>query len=360
MKKILVAPLNWGLGHATRCIPIIRELQRQGTKVLIASDGRALDLLRHEFPILTCLSLPGYNIAYRSKSLIWNVATKVPHLLHAIRVENRLIQQFVKQHQLDGIISDNRLGCHSAKIPCVYLTHQIDLIVPNLMLQKMARQLNYRFIRKYNECWVCDVESEPNLSGSLSHGTPIEDLKFIGALSRLESCQDLSRIRFGTEKRYNVIAVLSGPEPQRTRLEKLILEQARQLSQRFLIVQGKPEVNEHSTPTDNIEIASFLDSRALNEAILASDIWLGRSGYSSLMDLAKLGKRAIFIPTPGQTEQEYLADRLHKQGSYFSQRQEDFDLKQALVECEKLPGLGSDFFDGIRLENTIANFLATC
>ena len=350
--KILVAPLNWGLGHATRCIPIIKELQLQGADVLLASDGRALDLLKQEFPDLPFFELPGYGITYRSKNIILNVGRSFPNLLLSIFRENRMIDKVVQQHQINGVISDNRLGCFSNRIPCVYITHQINLIIPSVFLQWVCRRMNYFFIKKYSECWVPDVGSEPNLSGVLSHGTPINTARFIGALSRMENLQ--------VSQKYDVIAVLSGPEPQRAYLEQAIISQAKKLPYRFLIVQGKTETHGHFMIGENIEVVSSMTSQTLNEAILASDLFIGRTGYSSIMDLVKLGKPALLIPTPGQTEQEYLGNLFSENNVFLIQSQGKLDLKKGMPTALKKRKMGSHFFDSEKMKQALNSFLEKC
>ena len=145
-KKSLVAPLNWGLGHATRCIPIIHELLLQGARVFLASDGRALDLLRKEFPNLPYFELPGYGVSYPSKNILINVGRSFPRLLFAVVKEHRMVDKIIQQHAIDGVISDNRMGCFSKNIPSVFITHQINLIIPSAFLQWLGRRLNYFFI----------------------------------------------------------------------------------------------------------------------------------------------------------------------------------------------------------------------
>lgn len=349
-KRILLAPLNWGLGHATRCIPIIREIQKQGAEVFLASDGRALQLLKKEFPDLPHLELPGYGIQYRSKSIVVNVLRETPTWLRAVYLEHKWIQKFIKEYKIDGVISDNRMGCFSKKVPTVFITHQINLIVPSPILQWFSRKLNYHFIQKYGECWVPDISKKTNLSGILSHNTPLNGkVKFIGALSRMKY--------YEREKKQDIIAVISGPEPQRTKLEKAFIEQAKKLPYRCLVVQGKPEENTHYFIGKNIEVVACLTTDDLNKAILGSDVFVGRSGYSSVMDLAKLRKPALFIPTPGQTEQEYLSNLYAQSGIFHSQKQEEFDLKSGIKIALKNGSLDSHFFDDRKMKKTIRDFL---
>ncbi|TAK44576.1 MAG: glycosyltransferase [Saprospiraceae bacterium] len=365
-KRILVAPLNWGLGHATRCIPIIRELQKQGAEVVLASDGRALALLRQEFPALTAIVLPGYNIHYPGANMILNMTRQLPGILWAACRETQAARQLVTRHEISGIISDNRYGCHSRVVRSVFITHQLNIKVAksgcptpghspasSFLLEKIANRFNRRYLRRFDECWIPDVEGEPNLSGELGHSQAGEEpgsFKYIGALSRMHN--------FEVPRKYDAIAVLSGPEPQRSYLEKEIIGQARRLPFRFLVVQGKTETMVRQFIEKNIEVVSHLASEELNNALLASGVFIGRSGYSSIMDLAKTGRPAILIPTPGQTEQEYLAARFSRQGVFCVQEQGHLDLAEGLKEANRCPGLSPAFFDGGLLEQVVSDFLA--
>ncbi len=351
-KRILVAPLNWGLGHATRCIPIILELQKQGAEVFIASDGRALELLRQEFPDLPTFELSSCNARYPSGNPLRNFILQIPNLLRAVFLEHREVRLLVRANEINGIISDNRFGCYCRKVRCVFVTHQLFIKMPSRLLEKIVRQVNYYFISRFNECWLPDVEGQPNLSGELSHSEQFPKnftFHYLGALSRM--------VKKEVKKKYDLIVVLSGPEPERTNFEHLILQQAKNLQQQILILQGKTEEAVHFF-YNNIEIISHLSSQELNEAILASDLFIGRSGYTSIMDLAKLGKRAVLIPTPGQTEQEYLADYFYQQGIFFCQSQMAFDLKIALEEAPKFKGLSESFFNEEALRGVVENFLS--
>ncbi|MEL6923758.1 MAG: glycosyltransferase [Bacteroidota bacterium] len=329
-KRILVAVLNWGLGHATRCIPIIRELQRQGADVLIASDGRALALLQKEFPTLSCHTLPTYGIRYATSNMFWNMATQLPGILSAIYREQRFIETFVKSHNIDIIISDNRYGCRSTDCRNIFLTHQLNIKIPNRFLEYLVARINQKLIGRFQECWIPDYETTPNLSGDLSHGKTKVNRRFIGVLSRM---QHLTKVR----KEQDVIVVLSGPEPQRSRLEAKIIAQAKALpTHNFLIISGQtdqPATTMRLSP--NVTQIAYLTSRQLNEAIAASSTVICRAGYSSIMDLVQLQKPAILIPTPGQTEQEYLAERFHRQGIFYRQSQADLDLAKAIKEINK-------------------------
>lgn len=330
-KTILVTPLNWGLGHATRCIPLIHDFLQKDYKVILASDGRALELLKIEFPHLKTLELPSYNIFYPQRFFLLCMLLQFPRVVYAIIAEHLRIRKFVRQYQINEILSDNRFGCFHSKCKSIFMTHQLHIIIPNPILQRIIRWINKTWIRTFfTECWIPDEENEPNLSGKLSHGINMPDLYYIGILSRMK--------RLNNKKEYDWIAVLSGPEPQRTFLEQKIIKQAKANHKDYkaLIIGGKSEKQEQYDIKDNIKYLSFLSTKELNEAMCAAKVVICRSGYSTLMDLMKTKNRAILIPTPKQTEQEYLAQHFLEQGIFFSQNQDEFDLEYALGQAGKM------------------------
>lgn len=319
-KNILVAPLNWGLGHATRCIPIIKALLSENYKPILASDGGALLLLQKEFPTLKCLELPSYNITYSKKGS--NFKKKLikdsPHLLRTIRKEKEAVKEIVDSENIVGIISDNRFGVRHKKIPSVFITHQLKVLSGKTTW--LSTKLHQKIISKFDVCWVPDHEDEHNLSGDLSHGRfnhiPV---KYIGPLSRFSKRE--------TEIIYDLMVLLSGPEPQRTYLEQKLLDALSSYSGKVLFVRGKFEKQQKKKTTKNISIYNYMTSLQLEDAINQSALVLSRSGYTTIMDLAKLEKRAFFIPTPGQYEQEYLAQLLDSKKIIPYCHQEDFELE---------------------------------
>ena len=183
-KKVLVAPLNWGLGHATRCIPIINEFLKQGAQVCIASDGRSLELLKNEFPALSCFPLSGYDIRYPEKgSMVLAMLSSAPKILSAIKKEHLELERIVADHKIDFVFSDNRYGCYSSIVPSVFMTHQLNIMAPLKLkwLEFFIFKMNKKFISKFNACWVPDFDGAQNLSGKLSHPARIKNTKFIGA-----------------------------------------------------------------------------------------------------------------------------------------------------------------------------------
>lgn len=324
MKNILVAPLNWGLGHATRCIPIIKELINNGYTPILASDGVALSLLKKEFPDLLALELPSYNIEYakKGKNFKWKLLQNSPNTINAILSEKKLIKKWVSEYDLSGIISDNRLGVYSKKVPSVFITHQIRVMSGKTTW--ISSKIHQKLIKKYTECWVPDVEGFPNLSGKLGHVKKFNgNLKYIGVLSRLE--------KEIVPELYDLMVIISGPEPQRTLLEEKLITELNDFSKPVLFVRGVIESEQIITRSDNIVFYNFMTSEELQKAFNYSNKILCRSGYTTVMDLAKLEKKAFFIPTPGQFEQEYLAKMYHEVNIVPTASQDDFvisDLKQ--------------------------------
>ena len=332
-RRILIAPLDWGLGHAARCIPIIREIINNGHEAFIAADGRAFHLLVAEFPTLSVIRLKGYNPVYPQKSgMVIKMALQLPKFLTRIIWEHLRLKRIITEYKIDLVISDNRYGLWSDKVPNVLITHQLFLKMPASagFIQPFINLLNRFFLNRYTQVWVPDIEGIHNLSGSLAHKNKYQPhVKFIGILSRFEYRK--------AEYLYDLLIILSGPEPQRSNLEKILLDQITALPDlKCLVVQGKTEANERLKMSQNIEIVSYLDSKELNEIILRSALVITRSGYSNIMDLVHLKKKAVLIPTPGQTEQEYLAEYLKGKGYYHFQHQNTFDLNIALKESKKM------------------------
>lgn len=333
-RKILIVPLDWGLGHATRDIPLIREMLNAGCQVFIAAEGKHAALLQQEFPQLTILPLPGYRIQYAQKGQFFGlkIIQQIPKIFRSVNYEQRWLKKIVAEYQINAVISDNRFGLYHKNIPTVFITHQLLIKTPfGGWIERTLQKINYRFINKYNACWIPDFAGNNNLSGELAHpGQLPGHVTYIGCLSRFEP-------QPGVTKKYDLLVLISGPEPQRSNLEKLVLDQIKQLSVTALIVSGKPGTPQHVQVAPGVTQVNHLNASELNEAMLASDMVLSRSGYTTLMDLAKLNKKAILIPTPGQSEQVYLGEYLMEKGYFYSLPQERFHLKTALDEAARFP-----------------------
>jgi uncharacterized protein (TIGR00661 family) len=330
-KRILVAPLDWGIGHATRCIPIINALLANNYEVILAADSRPLHLLSNEFPQLEIIRFAGYNIKYPTYlPMSLSMLLQAPKLLWNIKKENTALNEIIKDYNIDGVISDNRFGLYTNKVPCAFITHQLQIQSP--YFTDSIRDFNYKYINKYSACWVMDDETL-NLAGELSKPNKLpNNTSYIGIQSRFKKQE--------TEKEYDYLAIVSGPEPQRTILEKGLVNALKDRQEKSLIVLGKPELNT-SEQLGNLSIKSHLNAKELNTAIAQAELIICRPGYSTVMDLAVLEKKAIFIPTPGQTEQEYLAENFKAAGICYAQNQSDFDFETAIKESKSYKGFST-------------------
>ncbi|TVZ52932.1 uncharacterized protein (TIGR00661 family) [Dokdonia sp. Hel_I_53] len=338
-KHILIAPLNWGLGHATRCIPIIRSLVSENYKVTIASDGQALDLLKKEFPSVPFIKLPSYRITYAIKSADFKkkMLRNIPQILRAIKEERKKLNSLIESLEIDAVISDNRLGMYTSKVPAILISHQLNVLSGRTTW--FTTWIHRFYIQKFDECWVPDILGDTNLSGVLGHPKKPLNIptKYIGILSRMESAT--------VPYKYKVIAVLSGPEPQRSLLRELLYSELRKLPGKALLVEGVISRSQESSVKGNVTIINYLTSTQLEKAINASEFVIARSGYTTVMDLARLQKKVFFIPTPGQPEQEYLAMRLKKLCIAPYSTQETFKIKD-LAGLKVYKGFSTNYQSG--------------
>jgi uncharacterized protein (TIGR00661 family) len=327
-KRILIAPLDWGLGHATRCIPIINELKRRNAKIFIAASGNALILLRQEFPDLIFFELASYGVRYYSFLTLF---LQLPRFLQTIRKEHGQVQKIIEEQKIELVISDNRFGCWSHKVTSVFITHQVNILMPSLLrwLEPLANYFNHQWIKRFDRCWIPDEPQNP-ITRKLSVSGKV-NTRYIGMLSRFKKTE--------MDKKYDLVILLSGPEPQRTIFEEKIIRQLKFSIFRMLLIRGLPgERIPLTSEIPNLTIVNHLQSADLNKVIEEAELIICRPGYSSVMDLAKLGKRAVFIPTPGQTEQEYLAGELKKNKIAFCMDQNKFKIEKAISQSKNYDG----------------------
>ena len=327
----MVAPLDWGLGHATRCVPVIRSLLAGGFEVILAAEKSGALLLQKEFPALTILPLRGYNIRYsKNKHLFFfKMILQVPKILSIIRSERIWLKTVIKKHEIDIVISDNRFGLSNKKAHCIFITHQLFIKTGNRVTEKIAQQINYRYINNFNGCWVPDEAGENNLAGELSHPQkmPLIPVRYIGAISRFK--------KGITEINTDLLVLLSGPEPQRTFFENTLLAQIKRDNKKTVVVRGIPgTAGKLPGETENLTVIDHLPAEDLNKLILSAKTIVAGSGYSTVMDLAVLQQKAILVPTPGQAEQEYLGQYLSGKKYCVVHAREGFDLQKAIQDLQ--------------------------
>ncbi|MBU0489585.1 MAG: glycosyltransferase [Bacteroidetes bacterium] len=356
-KKILICPLDWGIGHATRCTPIIKILIELGAEPVICTSGLAAEFLRLEFPDIQHIVISGYNIKYQqSGSLASKLIAQSPRLVRAIKQEGREIREIIRDIEPLALISDNRLGLGTGLVYSVYMTHQLNIQPPSGIAVGgwVASALHRRYMQNYDEVWIPDETYPEGLSGDLSWPVP-DGLKvsYTGVLSRFLHQKVI------VPPGFDVLVLLSGPEPQRSILERMLIDQGAKSDLKIMIVRGKPGETDLPDVAENISIVNHIPSGKLENIIAAAPIVISRSGYSTVMDMAVMGKRAFFIPTPGQTEQEYLAKFLEQKGFASYSSQKNFDLKIAIETCKgnrncAFPVLEND---GFRLQSLLQNLI---
>jgi UDP:flavonoid glycosyltransferase YjiC (YdhE family) len=327
-KKILVGILDWGLGHATRSVPLISYLLQTKCQIFIATSGPQKKILQEAFPKAVFLDPPQYNIQYPSggKQLTLSILRQLPRFKKLIDKEHQWVQKVVSEKNINLIISDNRYGFHAPGIRSAFITHQLS---PRSgfgpVADLVARKLHYGFIRSFDECWVPDLESNGGLAGALSHPPSLPDnVTYIGPLSRFLLGEDT--LQESTLGEYGILAVMSGPEPARTEFEYLIRRQLKAIGKPHLLVRGLPGNKERLAQHE----LNHAGARELEELMTQAGVVICRSGYTSVMDLVRLRKKAVLVPTPGQTEQEYLAEHLQEKKLFPYLAQDRLDIKKAV------------------------------
>lgn len=331
--NIFVSPLDWGLGHATRMVPVIHALKARGHNVIIGGGRVSMAVLKPEFPELEWVPMPSYAIKYPSKgNLLWAIIKQMPGFFANIRKEKRKIATLQKKYHFDVIISDNRYGLYNPNAFSIMVTHQLMLKLPPSLkfLENWVYKRHRRMLGKYDRCWVPDYMQRPFLSGDLSHLHPISsNTSFIGPLSRF-SGSDCTATE--TDYIYDIIAILSGPEPARTEFENKVVKQLAESGLKCLLIRGVPvPANPLSFPK-NIEVHNHLPACELLAKIQQSKYIVSRAGYSTIMDLAALKRTAILVPTPGQTEQEYLSSYYSEKKLFLCFKEADLKISEAISQ----------------------------
>ena len=362
--KVLVAPLDWGLGHATRCVPVVREFLRAGAEVELAVVKANANFFREVFPDLRQRLAPSYNIVYPKHGYnmaLWLLKNSM-HLNAVMRYEHHFAEEMVERHGYDVLFSDNRFAFYSKNALSIYMTHQRRIAFPRAFaaFERIGVMWHANIMRKFDEVWVPDLEIYPGYAGSLSHSgaTPGDKpMRFVGTLSRfsemgndgnalgnapapvdLEREVDLMSVSefmahsanvewdaapekrtsgnhsFEMRANYKVVAVVSGVEPARTQFEQQLREALQQIPGQHMMILGKPSAEQKTWTEGNIEFHTHLATNDFAEAVKRADFVVSRGGYSTVMDMAELGAKCIFVPTPGQFEQIVLAHDLSKAG----------------------------------------------
>ena len=321
-----------------------------GWELTLAAEGNIAALLTKEFPALRVIPLKGYRITYPNKGALFipKILLQVPKILHSIKNEHQWLDHQLDNNQWDLIISDNRYGLYTNKTKTVFITHQLGIISGFGRLgDVLLRSMLYRWINRFNTCWIPDAQGQINIAGKLSHPLSMPNhYAFIGPLSRLNNAPVLADD--------HLLVLLSGPEPQRTILEKKLIDQLSNTDQTVIFVRGLPSGAALMQNRGRIRFENHLDTKALSETLSNAKLVICRSGYSSVMDLLKLKKRALLVPTPGQTEQVYLAKHLGALHWFVVQEQSQLDLENGIAAALN-PKIEFPAFDFEAFKKAFAN-----
>jgi len=322
IRNVLVSPLEWGLGHTVRLVPLIEYLQKQGHRVLVAADGASYLFYQGRFPGITLIRMPFTPVQYATdRRFFRTLLPQIPRMMRAIRHNHRALSQLVRDEKIDLIISDNRYGMTCQGVPSVFISTQLWLKAPPVLAfgEPLTYLMHRWAIRKFTHLWIADFFDPPGITGILGHAPLLpRKTQWIGPVSRLNGSPSEPRADM---KRFRIVAIVSGPEPQRSLFEEELRLTLTARIGEALIIRGLPSgAPPGHLPDEQIENLHFMN-HASDEALAwymrQAELVICRPGISSLSDLVALQANALLVPTPGQTEQEYLARHLLRHG-YFA------------------------------------------
>ncbi len=336
-KRILIAPLDWGLGHTTRCIPIIRYLLNLGHIPVVACNTSQRSFIEETFGSIEIIHLDGYDVTYSK----WNrfgqigLLSQLPRINKTISAEHKWLEKNAGDLKLNGIISDNRYGLCHAKIPSVIMTHQLQVQTGfGNLADSTIQKVHYEYLERFNATWVVDAAGEPNLGGKLSHPRQVpKHTNYIGLLSQFEGKTNEGTVA----DTGNLVILLSGPEPQRTELSAMLWQQLQDFEGKVIFIEGNENAVAPSSIPKHVTYHKRQKYATLKPLLQSAGMVICRSGYSTIMDLTILNKKAILIPTPGQTEQEYLGKHLRKEGLFYCAKQDGFEINDAVKRAAAFP-----------------------
>ncbi|MDP4222420.1 MAG: glycosyltransferase family protein [Bacteroidota bacterium] len=357
--NILVCPLEWGLGHAGRMIPLVRRLQEKGHNVFIGAGSELQRFFRSELTGVKYIDFRGFSPSY-SVQLPQYAALlmRLPVLIFHIIAEHIRLKRIIKDNKIDIVISDNRFGLWNRKIKSIYLTHQVRIPFPEKFrsLEWIGTGFHRFIIKKYSFCFIPDLPGELNLSGRLSHGVNMTlTTRFIGILSRFTDCYPSQHPE--KESFPDITIILSGPEPQKGILRQILVGIFKEKELKVVILEGKPGTIEPVTRIGNTISYNHLSSGEMAELLSGSKNIITRSGYTSIMELVSLNRSALLIPTPGQTEQEYLARYLSAKGWFMTVSQRALNLETVLLPPKQFDSVKMVAESRILLEEALDEIL---
>ncbi len=353
--KILFAVHDWGLGHATRSLLLIRALVERGDAVTVMiAPGPGMDLLRSELRD-ACEFIEERDIPKpfsRHPAIFYlRMSLDMPRVFALFRHEQKLTENLVAQRGFGRIVSDSRFGVWSRAAPSFCILHSLRQLVPfrPRWLEREVERGQWRLLRGFTQILVPDAEADGGLSGELGHDPAIdwgEDrLRYIGPLSGVQ--------RMDVPEDIDCFFSISGVEPHQSMLTECVIAALPKLDGRIVVTLGKPQQAGKVRTIDGAQVHGYLDRHAQAQMLNRARVVVTRSGYTTLMELAELGKRALFVPTPGQSEQEYLARFHRERGHVWSSTQRDLDIPRDLRRAKAASGMPR-----IGSAQSVRNFLA--
>jgi UDP:flavonoid glycosyltransferase YjiC (YdhE family) len=295
-QKVLISPLNWGMGHVARSIAIIQQLIDQQNQVFVACEDDQKAVFECYFSQLHFISHRPYPFQFSGKGKwAWDLFRQRKKLLERFAEENNEVTVYISDFQIDVVISDHRYGFFSTTKPSIFITHQLHL--PLKWFQKPMQFIHQKLLQNFSSVWVLDEENS-SLAGKLSEKIKHKDLHYIGWKSRFQ-------LSGHDSKACDNLYLVSGPLPYSQDFLNECVEMAWQKSGNNVCIFPSNLVLPLQLPL-NLTCLPANDWQDVDAYFRGARFIISRAGYTTIMDLKVLNKKSMLIATPGQAEQEYL------------------------------------------------------
>ncbi|MEK6968538.1 MAG: glycosyltransferase [Nanoarchaeota archaeon] len=324
---------NYGLGHATRMLPVIMKLIEQGEKVTIVAKGNSLLMLKNELGDASNYELMQYEVPLKFSDKGFSMFETLkagPSFISLISSQKKWLENFSAKEKIDRVIADGEIGYHLKNKKSFFVNNQLRLL-PGSLLGDGTELLTDVFSKGFEKVIVPDDENG-TLGGLLTSKTRFYDKKRLAYVGILSSIRKKNVVR-----NVDYFISISGPGISKEVFTRQVMEQLHLLKGKVVVALGRPDLKEIASK-GNAKIYPYLNRKQQESFLNKAKLVISRSGYTTMMELAEIDKKAFFIPTLNHPEQEYLAKFQKNSGRFHYSKQDSFNFKEDIDEAKQYPG----------------------